>query len=71
MRLLYGLGHDVEEFQRLGGNCILQQLSELQCRISNAPASIAVVITADLSAHTVEYRYESDQEKTAVPGRAL
>jgi hypothetical protein len=69
--LLHGFGHDVEEFQRLGGNCTLQQLSGLQCRISNAPASITVVVTADLSAHTVEYRYESDQEKTAVPEKGI
>jgi hypothetical protein len=69
--LLYGFGHDVKEFQRLGGNCTLQQLSELQCRISNAPASIAVVVTADLSARTVEYRYESDQAKTAVPEKGI
>jgi hypothetical protein len=70
-RLLRGFGQDVEEFQRLGGNCNLQQLSELQCRISNPPASIAVVVTADLSARTVEYSYESDQKKAAVREKGI
>jgi hypothetical protein len=40
-------------------------------RISNVPASITVVVTADLSARMVEYRYESDQEKTAVPEKGI
>ena len=40
-------------------------------RISNVPASITVVVTADLSARMVEYRYESDQEKTAVPEQGI
>ncbi len=70
-RLLRGLSQDVEEFQRLGGNCNLQPLSDVQCRISNPPASIAVVVTADLSARTVEYSYESDQKKTAVPEKGI
>src|ERR1019366_6786693 len=70
-RLLRGLSQDVEEFQRLGGHCNLQPLSDVQCRISNPPASIAVVVTADLSARTVEYSYESDQKKTAVPEKGI
>ena len=70
-RLLRGLSQDVEEFQRLDGNCNLQPLSDVQCRISNPPASIAVVVTADLSARTVEYSYESDQKKTAVPEKGI
>ena len=70
-RLLRGLGQDVEEFQRLGGDCGLQQLEELQCRISNQFASVSAVITADLAASTIEYGYESNEGKTAVPEKGI
>jgi len=65
--LLEGFRRDVEEFQKLAGDCDFQQLGELQCRISNPTAKMAVLVTADLSAHTVEYSYQSNDERTAVP----
>jgi len=70
-RLLQGFAQDIEEFQRLGGDCTLELGAELQCRISNPSACIAAVVTADLSARTIEYSYESAQEKTAVPEKGI
>jgi len=65
--LLRGLGRDVEEFERVGGNCMLEKLTDLQCKITNFSANVSMVVTADLSARTIEYRYESEQARTAVP----
>jgi hypothetical protein len=65
--LLRGLSRDVEEFERGGGNCTLEKLADLRCKITNFLANVAVVVTADLSARTIEYRYESEDARTAVP----
>jgi hypothetical protein len=70
-RLRDGFRQDREEFERLGGDCDFEQFGELQCRISNPTANIAVLVTADLSARTVEYSYESENEQTAVPEKGI
>ncbi len=70
-RLLSGFEQDVEEFKRLGGQSMLQKLTDLQCRISNSTAGLAVVVTADLSAQTVEYSYEPEKDMTAVPEKGI
>ena len=57
-RLVSGFQRDVEEFQRLGGSCTLQQPSEIECRILNSSAHITVVVAVDLQAHTVQYSYQ-------------
>jgi hypothetical protein len=69
--LLSGFEQDVEEFERLGGQSMLQKPTDLQCRISNSTAGVAVLVTADLSARTVEYSYESEKEMTAVPEKGI
>ena len=70
-RLVSGFQRDVEEFQRLGGSCTLQQPSEIECRISNSSAHITVVVAVDLQAHTVQYSYRSKQPTTAVPDKGV
>ncbi len=65
--LLEGLKRDVAEYRRLGGTVALVENSELECRISNQDTGIAVLITADPEAHTVQYNFDSDTGETAVP----
>jgi len=69
--LAAGFRRDVDEFQRLGGNGSFENSGELQCRILNSTADVAVHVAADLSARTIEYRYESKQRKTAVPENGI
>jgi hypothetical protein len=65
--LLQEFARDVREFQRLGGDCTWEQPTDLECRISNSSAGIAVQLAADLSAETIEYSYQPCRGKTSVP----
>jgi hypothetical protein len=58
---------DVAEFRRLNGNADVNETSESRCRISNASANIAVVVTADFAGNAIRYRYEQESSNTAVP----
>ena len=61
------LEQDVEEYRRLSAGAELQQISEFQCRIANTTSGIAVVVTADLAAHTIRYAYGPEKDQTAAP----
>ena len=65
--LVNGLDQDVAEFRRLGGEAEFEQASKIQCRVLNASAGIASTITADINAHTIQYTFEAEASKTAVP----
>ena len=62
-----GLETDAEEYRRLGGDAEFTQVSENQWRITNRSAGVSALITVDLSAHTIQYEYESQDSNTAVP----
>ena len=66
-KLMEGFRQDVEEFQRLNGNAEFKKISDLSCRISNPHAHVAALVTADMSAQTIQYAYESEDADTAVP----
>ena len=66
-KLMEGFRQDVEEFQRLNGDAEFKQLSDLSCRISNPAAHVAVLVTADMEAQTIQYTYEPEDADTAVP----
>jgi hypothetical protein len=65
--LLSGLEADVQDFSRLGGSASFQKVSDLECRVSNSAASVAVVLTADLGAQMIRYVYEPEAKEVAVP----
>jgi hypothetical protein len=70
-RLRSGFEQDVQDFRRLNGEADFQQLSALQCRIANPATNTAAVVTADISAQTVEYSYEAMGKDTAVPENGI
>ena len=65
--LMDGFRQDVEEFQRLNGDADFKQISDLSCRISNPAVHVAALVTADMSAQTIQYAYEPEDADTAVP----
>jgi len=66
-QMMAGFQRDVEEFNNGKSKADFKELSTHEGRISNDAMKIAVVVTADLSAHTIRYQYEPGDEKTAVP----
>ena len=58
---------DTEEFRRHNGKADFKQQSDFQCRISNGEAGLALVLVADMTAHSVHYHYEAEQKNVAVP----
>jgi hypothetical protein len=69
--LMEGLRRDVEEFNRLNGAADFEQISDLQCRVSNAATSVAVNVAVDLDAEIVDYQYEPEKENTPVPENGI
>lgn len=65
--LLKELEHDTDEFRRLDGKAEFKQPSQYQCRISNADAGVALLLAADMNAHSIHYEYEAEQKNVAVP----
>lgn len=65
--LLKHLEHDTEEFRRLDGNADFKQPSDNQCRVSNSESGIALLLAADMNAHSLHYEYEAEQKNVAVP----
>jgi hypothetical protein len=70
-RLRDGFDRDVEQINARNGDADIKHLSDQQIRISSAATKIAVVVTADPSAHTIQYIYEPEDATTAVPERGL
>jgi hypothetical protein len=66
-KLMDGFRQDVDEFQRLNGDADFKQISDSSCRISNPRAHVAALVTADMSAETIQYTYEPEDADTAVP----
>jgi len=65
--LRHELERDVEEFRRLDGHADFKKISDLQARISNPPTGVAVVLTADMAARTIQYNFQPEHKNTAVP----
>ncbi len=65
--LIRGLQSDAEEYRRLGGDVASAQIADNQWRITNVGAGIAALLTADPSAHTVQYTYQAERSGIAVP----
>ena len=65
--LVSGLQDDMEEYRQLGGDADLRQISETEYRMSNDPTGTAAKIIVDLSAHTIQYTFESEKQDVAVP----
>ena len=65
--LLKELEHDTDEFRRLDGKAEFKQPSQYQCRISNGEADVALLLAADMNAHSVHYEYEAEAKNVAVP----
>jgi hypothetical protein len=70
-QMMAGFQRDVEEFNAGKGDADLKELSAHEGRISNEAMKIAVVVIADLPAHTIRYRYEPGDETTAVPEQGV
>jgi hypothetical protein len=65
--LVGGLQKDIEEYRHLGGDADLRATSDSEYRISNYASGTASVIVVDLSAHTIQYTFESEKQDVAVP----
>jgi hypothetical protein len=65
--LVHVLELDTEEFRGMNGKAEFKQQSDFQCRISNSEVGAALVLTADLPAHSIQYNYEAEQKNVAVP----
>ena len=65
--LLHGFQHDVDEYVTHGGIADFKQSGNFACRVSNASAKTAVIVSADLEAQTVHYSYLPESSITAVP----
>jgi hypothetical protein len=65
--LLKHLEHDTEEFRRLDGNAEFKRPTEYQCRISNSESGMALLLAADMNAHSLHYEYEAEEKNVAVP----
>jgi hypothetical protein len=65
--LVSGLEGDLAEFKNVGGQGLVERINDTECRVSNPKSGIAVLLHADLEAHTIRYNYEPESENTAVP----
>lgn len=65
--LVGGLQEDVDEYRRLGGDADFRPISESEYYISNYASGAAAKIVVDLSAHTIQYTFESEKQDVAVP----
>jgi hypothetical protein len=70
-QLTVGFEADVEEINHRSGDADLKVLSDHETRVSSETTKIAVVVTADLSAHTIQYVYEPEDARTAVPEQGI
>jgi hypothetical protein len=70
-QLTAGFERDVNEINNRKGDADLKQLETHQSRISSGITKIAVVVTADFSAHTIQYVYEPEDARTAVPEQGI
>lgn len=65
-QLAAGFEADVNEIN-VRDDADYRELSDHECRISSELTKIAVIVTADLTAHTIKYVYEPNETQIAVP----
>lgn len=70
-QLTAGFAADVKEINARDGDADFKDLSDHQSRISNSVTKLAAVVTADLSAHTIQYVYEPEDAQTPVPEQGV
>jgi hypothetical protein len=70
-QLTAGFESDVAEINRREGDADFKQLEARQARISSGVTKIAAVVTADLAAHTIQYVYEPEDARVAVPEQGI
>jgi hypothetical protein len=70
-QLVIGFETDVNEINSRDGDADLKQLEDRQTRISSTVTKIAVIVTADLSARTIQYVYEPEDARIAVPEQGI
>ncbi len=69
--ILAGFQRDVAEYRSRDGSADFDQPADQECRISSAASRINVVVTVDLSAHTIHYIYEPGDLDVAVPEQGV
>ncbi|HZQ71120.1 MAG TPA: hypothetical protein VFA68_21525 [Terriglobales bacterium] len=65
--LVRGLENDLKEFSKVGGDAVVERVSDTECRVSNPKSGIAVTLNADLEGRAIRYHYEPESDNTAVP----
>jgi hypothetical protein len=70
-QLTAGFQADVKEINARDGDADFKELSDHRSRISSTVTRLAAVVTADLSAHTIQYVYEPEDSQTAVPEQGV
>jgi hypothetical protein len=70
-QLTAGFESDVAEINRREGDADFKQLEAHQARISSDVTKVAVLVTADLAAHTIQYVYEPEDARVAVPEQGI
>jgi hypothetical protein len=70
-QLTAGFEADVKEINDRSDDADFKTLSDQQTRVSSGLTKIAVVVTVDLSAHTIQYIYEPEDARTAVPEQGI
>jgi stress response protein SCP2 len=72
-QLTTGFERDVSEINHRNGDADadVKQLEAHQSRISSSVTKIAVVVTVDFSAHTIQYVYEPEDAPSAVPEQGI
>jgi hypothetical protein len=70
-QLTAGFQADVKEINARKGDANFKELSDHQSRISSTVTKLAAVVTADLSAHTIQYVYEPEDAQTAIPEQGV
>jgi len=62
---------DVKEINERSGDADFKTLSDHEIRVSSDVTKIAVIVTVDLSAHTIQYIYEPEDARIAVPEQGI
>ena len=70
-QLTAGFEADVKEINARSGDADFKTLSLHEARVSSEVSKMAVVVIADLSAHTIQYLYEPEDARTAVPEQGI
>ncbi|HZQ22864.1 MAG TPA: hypothetical protein VFA89_08695 [Terriglobales bacterium] len=69
--LVRGLEQDVKEFSHFTDAADFQRPSEYECRVKNGESKLSVILRADVSAHSIQYTYQSEEARVAAPEGGL